>query len=243
MKRYLLFDLDRTLWDFDGNAELTFRAMFAEFRIDERCHTDYETFHERYRVINDTLWEAYRNGTLGKEALALSRFTLTLEAFGLGRNELETIRLGHRMSDYYVLKGPLQTGLMPGAREMLEALSQRRDRWQLGVITNGFSEAQIPKMRTAGIDGYFDWFFLSETLGFMKPDRRFFDAALAEMGASAEECLVVGDDYQVDIAGAMTAGIEQIYYNLKDRQLPAGAAKPTYEIHHLPELVAIVDKL
>ncbi|MCR4810262.1 MAG: YjjG family noncanonical pyrimidine nucleotidase [Prevotella sp.] len=234
--KYLLFDLDRTLWDFEGNAEKTYRAMFAEYGLETLCHTDYETFHERYRVINDTLWEAYRNGTLSKEVLALSRFSLTLEAFGMPHDAIETVRLSQQLSDYYVLRGPQQTGLMPNARETLEWIACQKDSFRMAVITNGFSEAQLPKMKTSRIDGYFDWVLLSEQLGAMKPDRRFFELALNTIGANAKDCLVIGDDYKVDIAGAAAAGIEQVYYNIQSRPLPEGAAKPTYEISDLLEM-------
>ena len=236
MKQYLLFDLDRTLWDFDGNADRTYRAMFEEFDIQSLCHADYETFHERYKVINDVLWESYRNGTLTKELLAIRRFSYTLAAFGCDADSPEIIRLSNRMSDYYVEEGTRQTGLMPGAREVLDWLDTQRDHFVMAVITNGFSEAQLPKMKTAGIDRYFDYFFLSEDLGYMKPDRRFFDAAIAKMGARPEQCLVIGDDYKVDILGAMNAGIPQIWYNPGGVTLPEYSAQPTYEIRKLEEM-------
>lgn len=243
MKRYILFDLDRTLWDFDGNADRTYHKMFDEFGLEALCGVDYGTFHRKYCEINDVLWEAYRNGTLTKELLSVRRFSLTLAAFGCDAESLDIIRLSQKMGDYYVVEGTRQKGLMPGARDVLEWFGERRDQFKLAVITNGFSEAQLPKMRYSDIDRYFDYFFLSEDLGFMKPDRRFFDAALAKMGAKPEQCLVIGDDYAVDIAGAMSAGIPQVYYNLKGIPLPADNPKPTYEISDLMEVVAICNKI
>ena len=236
--RYLLFDLDRTLWDFDSNAERTYREMFDDFGLAALCHVEYEVFHRRYCQINDVLWEAYRNGTLSKELLSLQRFSLTLAAFGCDADSPAIVHLSQQMSDYYVLRGTQQTGLMPGARELLEWLYAQRDRYRLAVITNGFSEAQLPKMKTSGIDKYFDYCFLSEDLGYMKPDRRFFEATLERMSADASQCLVIGDDYKVDIAGAMAVGIPQVYYNPSARPLPEGCPKPTYEIRHLNELSA-----
>ena len=228
------------MWDFDGNANRTYRKMFDVFGLEALCGVDFETFHEKYREINDVLWDAYRNGTLTKELLSVRRFSLTLAAFGCDAESLDIIRLSQRMGDYYVEEGTRQTGLMPGARELLEWLDTQRDRFSLAVITNGFSEAQLPKMKTAGIDKYFDYFFLSENLGYMKPDRRFFDAALSELGVPAEQCLVIGDDYKVDIEGAMKAGIEQVYYNYKGLPLPESCPKPTYEVRELREIVEIV---
>lgn len=240
--KYLLFDLDRTLWDFDGNAYRTYRAMFDEFGLRELCHVDFETFHSRYKEINDMLWEAYRNGTITKEMLSVRRFSYTLEAFGCDANDPKIIDLSCRMGEYYVVEGTRQKGLMPGARELLDWLDIRRDCYTLAVITNGFSEAQRPKMKFSDIDRYFDYFFLSEDLGYMKPDRRFFDAAIAKMGVKPEQCLVIGDDYKVDIEGAMNAGIPQVWYNLNGTVLPAGCPKPTYEIHHLLELKDVLGR-
>ena len=239
--QYLLFDLDRTLWDFDGNAERTYRSMFERFELQKLCGVGFETFHERYRTINDALWEAYRNGTITKELLAIRRFSFTLEAFGRDPNSIEIIRLSQQMSDYYVQEGTRQTGLMPGARQLLQWLYEQRQLYRLAVITNGFSEAQLPKMHTAGIDKYFDHFFLSENLGFMKPDPQFFDAALSQMNAAPEQCLVIGDDYKVDILGAIKAGIPQVWYNYTSQTLPADAQKPTYTIRHLNELKTILN--
>ena len=142
MKRFLLFDLDRTLWDFDGNANRTYRKMFDEFGLGALCGVDYETFHEKYCEINDVLWEAYRNGTLTKELLSVRRFSLTLAAFGCDAESQEIVRLSQRMGDYYVEDGTRQTGLMPGVRDLLDWLDTQRDRFSLAVITNGFSEAQ-----------------------------------------------------------------------------------------------------
>lgn len=240
MKRFLLFDLDRTLWDFDGNADRTYHAMFDQFGLESLCHVDYYTFHERYKVINDSLWEAYRNGTITKEMVAIRRFTLTFECFGCDTSAPEIVRLAHKMSDYYVVEGTKQTGLMPGARQLLQWLAERHHLYSLAVITNGFREAQLPKMHTAGIDSFFDYFFLSEDMGFMKPDRRFFDVALRQMRANSDQCLVIGDDYKVDILGAVSAGIPQVWYNPSGQEVPPGSPAPTYEIRHLSDLAALL---
>ena len=229
---HLLFDLDRTLWDFDGNAEVTFRSMFDAYGLEQVCGTDWHSFHETYRVINDALWEAYRNGTIEKEVLRIQRFVLPLQHYGVASPG----RLAEKLSDYYVYEGPKQTGLMPGARHLLDYLAGRG--YAMSVITNGFSEAQLPKMRTAGIDRYFENVFLSEDLGVQKPDLRFFELALARLGLEPEECLVVGDDLKVDIEGARRAGIPQLFYNYKLLEdLPF---RPTYMVHNLCEIESIL---
>lgn len=243
MIKYLLFDLDRTLWDFDGNALVTFQEMYALFELEQRCHVDFHTFHQFYFEVNDLLWEGYRNGTVSKEQLSINRFRLPLEHFGLRY----CTPLAVQLSDYYVKEGPKQTGLMPGTRQLIEWLSRyptaQSPRFQLGIVTNGFSEAQLPKMKTAGLYPYFQHFFLSEAIGYMKPDRRFFAAVQQALHAAPEEIMVVGDDFHVDIEGAQHAGMPQVYYNQSLRPLPKGAVPPTHEIHHLMEAQAILSQL
>ena len=234
---YLLFDLDRTLWDFEGNADITFAAMFDEYRLGELCHTDLPTFHAKYREINNVLWDMYRNGTMTKEVLYIQRFVLPLQHFGV----THCGKLAQELGDYYVLEGPKQTGLMPHTRELLDALSQRTH--TLAVITNGFSEAQLPKMRTSHIDHYFRHFFLSEDLGYMKPDPRFFYETLRLLHARPDECLVICDDYEVDIVGAHRAGIPQLFYNPAAIDISDRPFRPTYEVCDLLEIISIVDKL
>jgi putative hydrolase of the HAD superfamily len=237
MIKYLLFDLDRTLWDFDGNALVTFRNMFNQYRLDQCCHTSFEEFHRYYFEVNNVLWEGYRNGTVTKEKLYIDRFLIPLSHFGLR----DSTRLALQLADYYVQEGPKQTGLMPGTKELLEFLGMSR--FELGVITNGFSEAQWPKMKTAGIYHYFKHFFLSEELGYMKPDIRFFAAVQNRLQASPKEIIVIGDDFRVDIVGAQGAGMPQIYYNPTEQPLPKGAQMPTYEVRNLLEIKDITTQL
>lgn len=242
MFKYLLFDLDRTLWDFDGNAEITFQKMYRQFEMEELCGVDYATFHVYYRIVNDQLWEDFRNGVVSKEYLNIKRFSIPLEHF----NTKGSIgRLSAELGDYYVQEGPKQKGLMPGTRHLLEYLKEK-DCYTLCVITNGFSEAQIPKMHSSDIARYFKYFYLSEDLGYMKPDPRFFDAALNQLSVSEghaiekSECLVVGDDYKVDIQGSVRAGIPSLFYNRDHRFTGPYSFQPEFEVHHLSEIESIL---
>lgn len=230
----VLFDLDRTLWDFEGNADKTFADLFAQYHLAERCHTSLEDFHSFYRQVNATLWEAYRNGTVSKEQLALQRFAIPLAHFGVE----PCAQLAATLSDYYVHQGPKQTGLMPGARELLCYLKARH--YELAIITNGFSEAQRPKMRTSGIDTFFSACFLSEEVGYMKPDIRFFQAVLSRLGLQPSECMVVGDDLRVDIEGAQRVGIPQIFYCPSSPTPPCTSIHPTYTVQHLLDIKNIL---
>ena len=62
---------------------------------------------------------------------------------------------------------------------------------------------------------------------------RLFDFALAKAKASAEESIMIGDSLEIDIAGAINAGMDQVHVNYNN--LPQNIT-PTYTIKALKEL-------
>jgi putative hydrolase of the HAD superfamily len=92
--------------------------------------------------------------------------------------------------------------LAPGVRESLVRL---RDRFRLGLVTNGTSATQRAKLLALGIANLFDPVVISEEVGFRKPDVRVFELAIAGWGLPPESVLFVGDDPISDIQGAKAA--------------------------------------
>jgi putative hydrolase of the HAD superfamily len=56
---------------------------------------------------------------------------------------------------------------------------------------------------------------------------------LAKTGAQKEESIMIGDSIEVDIQGAINAGIDQVYVNHINEE---AIIKPTYTVHSLKEL-------
>ena len=229
--KHLLIDLDRTLWDFERNSEQTMREMFSEYGLQQLCHADFQTFFDAYHVINAGLWKAYNNGTLTKEYLYVARFSLTLEHFGVEN----TYALGKKLGDFYVFESPKKTALIDGTEELLHYLKGKG--YSLSIVSNGFKEVQFEKMRTSGIDGFFDHVFLSEDIGWQKPHRPFFEHVLHQLQATPDQCLMIGDDINVDIAGARNAGIDQIFCNFTDAKPDF---QPTHTVLHLADIMSIL---
>ena len=63
------------------------------------------------------------------------------------------------------------------------------------------------------MEGYFSTVILSEDAGANKPRKEFFDYAFAKTGAKRETTIMIGDHYDTDIAGAINAGMDTIYFN------------------------------
>lgn len=96
---------------------------------------------------------------------------------------------------------------------------------KLGVITNGPIEWQSRKLRTLGLEPYFDVILISDAVGVAKPDPRIFQIALDRLGVTANEAMYVGDHPDFDIAGARGAGLSAAwkrvpYWTMTDEDVP-----------------------
>ena len=231
MKKYIhiFFDLDHTLWDFERNAEETKEELFEKYSLKSRGIESYQLFREKYVPINTGLWDLYRENKIEKEDLNFKRFYLTLCQFGI-----EDKVLGASMADDFIEGISEKTFLFPHATEILEYLYPK---YLLYIITNGFEEVQYRKLAKSGMDKYFTKIITSEAAGSKKPDLEIFRYAFDLTGASLTESIMIGDDPLVDIGGARSFGIDQLFVNF-DRKLPSCGA--TFEVGSLLEIEDIL---
>jgi len=200
MYKHLFFDLDNTIWDFDLNSYLALREVYVQRSLPE---SDYDNFFMVYNRHNDRLWELYRNHSISKQELASSRFQLTFDEIGI--TGLDPSVFNHD----YLQHMPNQTRLCEGALEVLEMLSSR---YQMHIITNGFVEVQYKKLENSKLRPYFKNVFISEEIKSPKPAPEIFQYALKSSNARRRESLMIGDSWEVDVLGAMGAGLDQVHY-------------------------------
>ncbi|MCB0696770.1 MAG: YjjG family noncanonical pyrimidine nucleotidase [Chitinophagaceae bacterium] len=226
--KHIFFDLDHTLWDFDLNSANTLKRVYNELQLEQQGVTDFDDFLLKYNDHNQLQWDRFRKGLIRREELRWKRFWLTLLDY-----KINNTNLAHEMSSAYLEILPLQTELMPHAKEMLDHCNGR---YTMHLITNGFDLTQRMKLQFSGISNYFTEIITSERGHSMKPHPGIFEYALKATGAAIEESIMVGDALEVDIIGAKNAGWDQVYFN------PARIAhteKPTYEVACLSELKGI----
>jgi putative hydrolase of the HAD superfamily len=227
--KHLFFDLDHTLWDFEANSRLTLEELFHSLGLRDRGVTDFDEFHRRYLVHNDKLWERYRNGFIKVDELRWKRMWLTLLDFKIADEPL-----ARTMGVQFLDALPTRKTLFPYTLEILQYLTGKG--YRLHLITNGFEKTQHSKLQNAGISGYFGEVITSEGSNSLKPHKEIFDYALRITGADPSESIMLGDSIEVDIQGAINAGIDQVYINHL-RTPPA--VKPTYMVYSLQELEEI----
>ena len=231
MQRYknLFIDLDDTIYDFSGASRESFRETYDLLHY-ERYFDSFEHYLSLYEPYNLELWRIYGEGKITKEELNRRRYSHPLECVGVNDQQLADTFCCEALGRIPT-KGPL----MPGAMEVLEYL---RPKYNMYILSNGFKELQSRKMRTAGIDGYFDALILSEDIGINKPNRELYEYALEKTGSILSESLMIGDMFDTDIVGAANIGMEQMYYNPKEKK--GHAFTPTYEVTHLLQIKEIL---
>jgi putative hydrolase of the HAD superfamily len=203
--KHLFFDLDRTLWDFDKNSMFALEQLFNELELNKKI-SSFDSFHTTYKVNNARLWKAYGEGTIDKNHLRYERFRSTLTAFDI-HNELVV----KQMSDGYVDLSPKLTHLFPKTLETLNELSQSN--YNLHIITNGFKEVQYTKLHQAKLAPFFNVVVCSEEVGKNKPSPEIFKHAMRLAEAKPEQSVMIGDDFEIDIIGALNAGMNGIHFN------------------------------
>lgn len=221
----ILFDLDGVILDFEKAEALSFRNTFSAYGIAPE-----EEVFALYQTINRARWEALERGEIGYRDCTVGRFEELFARLG------KQVDCGSFSRDYLLGIGD-GAFLMPGAREVLEAL---HGRCRIYAVTNGVGMTQ--RKRLAGTDTlrYFDGLFISEEMGVQKPDSAYFARVMEEIpGFDRKKTLLVGDTLSSDILGAVQAGIPSCWVNPGGKKNRT-ALRPDYEICALPELLEIL---
>jgi len=225
--KHLFFDLDHTLWDFEANAKETLYELHGLHALKEKGVHDFDLFFSRYSFHNERLWDRYTKGLIKQEELRWKRMWLTLLDFKIGDE-----KLAREMGAVFLDLLPTRKLLFPYTLEILQYLTQKK--YTLHLITNGFEKTQHAKLKNSGLHGFFKNVITSEGSNSLKPQKAIFDYALLQSNALAGESIMLGDDIDVDIAGARAAGLDQVYVNHLNKPLPQ--IQPTYTIGSLKEL-------
>ena len=231
MQQYknLFIDLDDTLYDFSGASRESFMETYDLLHY-ERFFDSFDHYLSIYEPYNLELWRIYGEGKITKAELNRRRYSHPLEVVGINDQEL-----ADRFCREALGRIPTKNKLIDGAIELLEYL---RPKYRMYILSNGFTELQSHKMRTTGIDKYFDALILSEEIGVNKPNRKLYEYALHKSTSDVRESIMIGDMFETDIVGAANIGMEQIYFNPKKRDDCTFA--PTYMVTYLLQIKEIL---
>ena len=206
----LLFDIDGTLLDFSkAEAENIFDTLRAS-GIDPTSE-----MASAYSDINDSLWKLLEKGEIDRETLKYRRFELLFERYGITADAKKT-------SATYIALLEEKAYLYDGAIELCKYLSDRADAY---IVTNGTLSVQESRLKKSGLLPYFKDVFISEKIGYAKPDPRFFEYAAERIpNFPKEKAVIIGDSLSSDIAGGIAYGIDTVWYSPDNKPVPAELA-------------------
>ena len=224
----VFLDLDNTILDFSTAEE---NSLFHALR-----KNGIEPTLEHlavFRRINNHRWERFETGELTRREVLIGRFAEFFAEIGVSADPEQT-QIFYEAS----LRSPHY--FMPGAEALLEQL---KGHYRLFIVSNGNTGTQASRIASAKIGPYFEQIFISETIGFQKPSREYFEACFAAIPAfDAARSVMVGDSLTSDIRGGNLMGIHTVWYNPSGR--PASdAARPDEIISDLSELPPLLEKL
>ena len=224
---HIIFDLDDTLLDFQYTQQSALRKIVQEYQLPDTKKTT-----NLYKEINTSLWKEMEKGHITRQDIFSRRFETFLNQFGIEVN-------GEEVDGKY--KSYLESGFqtIEQAQDVLSSLKEAGVHLLAG--TNGVGTIQRKRLVGSKLNTYFESLFISEELGFEKPDKRFFDRIFEKTNESdPSKYLMVGDSLTADIQGAKNSGIDSVWFQPNQVAPIFKGIKSTYTIHSLDQLFPII---
>jgi 2-haloacid dehalogenase len=224
MKKYdvFLFDADGTLFDYGLAEANALKIMFEHYGFDYS-----ENIRIKYREINSQVWESYEKNEISKENLQTLRFTRLFNNIGVFCD----VKI---FNEEYLNELGKGAFLIDGALEICKDIVSFNKK--IYIVTNGILATQKARIKHSLIKDYISDFFVSEFVGFQKPNILYFNYVLSHIPEiRKDKIIIIGDSISADIKGGNNAGIDSCWFN-QSGIINDSDIKPTYEIRTLNEL-------
>ena len=224
----LFFDLDHTLWDYNTSSKETLSDIYDQYLVEHELFS-LDIFLKTFNKVNSQLWQQYNKGLIDKSYIRENRFDKILTSL-----EFKDKSITSHISTEYLFECPRKPHLIAHTLLILEYFHKKHPMY---ILTNGFEDVQEIKLKSSNIQSYFKQVITSDGCGYQKPDISFFHHALDQSQCKPEDVLMIGDNLKTDIAGALNAGIDTVYFNPSQNGRPH---KSTFEIASLDQLMEII---
>lgn len=224
--KFILWDIDDTLIDFKASEKVALKECFKEYGV-ELSDEDITV----YSTINHTYWKKLELGLVEKTSMLEQRFHDFIEHLGASGIDGALInkKFQHAIGDHVVM--------YEGALEICKKLKGMKPQY---AITNGTIIAQEKKLKNTGLDKIFDGVFISDKIGYQKPDIRFFEHVFANIpGFNPEEAIIIGDSLSSDMKGANNVGIDCCWFNAREVKLEDGI-NINFEVKNIQAVYEII---
>ena len=206
MIKHIIFDLDDTLCDYrkaKENARPHINEVLKTFGI------DIDGFWNRFNRVEPLLFRQFADRSLTRDEYRIRRFADVLEG-----SHPRFLEISSELNHIHMRETNQKTELFYDTIPLMKVL--RAKDIEAVILTNGPSDGQRAKFKTLGLSRYIQRIYISEEIGFSKPNRRAFEFVLRDLDAAAPDVLMVGDSIENDIDGAEQAGIKAVLIDRGD---------------------------
>ncbi|NWK84280.1 HAD family hydrolase [Staphylococcus sp. GSSP0090] len=201
--KLIIFDLDNTLFPFNYLWLKANKETFKEYNL--LNNIDYDNFTSLYLKYDLHFWEQHDAGLINLDELRELRLIKTLDHF--------SIYISHEEANKYfnTIFNKLLSSIMIN-KKMNNLLIALKEKVDIAILTNGKSEEQNIKIDNLGIRTIFgNNIFISQEIGYEKPDSNAFLSVTSKYNCSPKECLFIGDSFKNDIIGALNTDMKAIF--------------------------------
>ncbi len=227
MIKAIFFDIDDTLYD---STKLTTMARQNSIRAMIDSGLPERSEEKLYTLLNGIIKKHGSN--YGKH------YDKLLEELGL-EHDPKIVAAGV-VAYEHTKEGYLTP--FPGVIPTLLAL---KEKYKLGVVSNGLSVKQWEKLIDLGIHHLFDVVATSEELGYSKPQKEIFLFAVEKLGLTPSECIMVGNRLDTDILGGNVAGMKTVRLKRGKYKVEDPSQKdetPDMEIDEFRQIIDILEQ-
>lgn len=223
MIKAVLIDIDDTIFDFEKCSKNSFLKTLEKFNLKFK-EEDFSYFIK----VNDILWTKQKLGEINIKEVFIKRDYLMGKYFNLD------IEKG-LFNDLFVKFLYDEIEMVDGIEDLLLYLS---DKYKIFTASNGIFKMQENRLKKSNLDKYFDNVFVSDKIGFEKPDKKFFQKIIDLTKFSNDDLIMIGDSIKSDIIGAKNSKIKSIYFNKEDKKI--SDKNFTYQVKNLSEIKKIL---
>jgi putative hydrolase of the HAD superfamily len=206
LPKVLLLDLDDTILDDTGSRSRCWRETCEE-AARRRPEVDPAALQREIDEVRVRFWSDPEEHRRWRIRLADAFGEIVTES--LAKLGVDDRPLGMELGAMHDRLRKESITPLDGAIETLHEL--RRRGVVLGLITNGSAEGQRAKVERFALAAHFAYIGIEGEVGHGKPHRLAYETALSALGVSAEDCWMVGDNLEWDVAGAQAVGIRGIW--------------------------------
>ena len=229
MNKYkvLLFDLDDTILSFEKGEDYAIAKLLEYFGIDAK-----EENKKLYSDINKSYWKKLEKDEVERDYILKARFNDLFNILKPTKNEESLDNANDLYFDFltsvvYILDGAV------------ESIQKLKEKYQIYLITNGVKRVQDKRLALApSVKALFDKIFISEEVGFTKPQKGFMDKILSDCSFKKEEMLIIGDSLSSDMLLGINNGVDTCWFNPKGKNSDMNL---TYIVSGYEEILKILN--